>query len=300
MTPSPGPDFDATERRPRGGGHDDGTDDQWLEIHRGECPLIVAFPHTGTDIPADIEPRLISPWLARKDADWWVHRLYDMAADLGATTVRTRLCRAVIDVNRDPSGASLYPGQATTGLCPLTSFDGEPLYRDAQGPAAADIAKRLQRWFEPYHAALRTQVRRLKNQHARLVLYDAHSIRSRVPRLFEGELPNLNIGTYRGASCDPALTRAIEAACRDPRFTRVTDGRFIGGWTTRRYGDPAQGVHAVQMELACRGYLDEPPVPGTGNWPPPYDPQRAGQLRALLERVLRACIHFASSPGVSS
>ena len=267
----------------------------WLEIHRGDAPVIVSFPHTGTDIPAELEPCLLSPWLARKDADWWVNRLYDMARGLGATTVRTNLSRTVIDVNRDPSGASLYPGQATTDLCPLTTFDGEPLYRPGRAPDAAAIARRRASWHEPYHAALLAEVQRTREKHARVVLYDAHSIRSRVPRLFEGELPNLNIGTYRGASCDPVLTQRIEAGCEDPRFTRVTDGRFVGGWTTRRYGNPAHGVHAVQMELACRGYLDEPVIPDAGNWPPPYDPGRAAPLRALLERVLRACVDFASS-----
>ncbi len=270
----------------------------WLEIHRGEAPLIVSFPHTGTELPADIEPRLVSPWLARKDADWWVHRLYDMARELGATTVRTGISRTVIDVNRDPSGASLYPGQATTGLCPLTTFDGEPLYRAGLEPDAAAIAVRRERWFGPYHAALGEELRRLKATHRCVVLYDAHSIRSRVPRLFEGELPHFNIGTYHGASCDPALRRGIEAACADPRFSSVTDGRFVGGWTTRHYADPEHGVHTVQMELACRGYLDEPALPDGGNWPAPYDPGRAAPLRALLERALRHCIDFANSQGV--
>lgn len=267
----------------------------WLEIHRGDAPLVVSFPHSGTDLPADLERCLVSPWLARKDADWWVHRLYDMARGMGATTIRTRVSRTVIDVNRDPSGASLYPGRATTGLSPLTTFDGEPLYRAGEEPDDAAVAGRRAGWFEPYHAALLAEVQRTKEKHAHVVLYDAHSIRSRVPRLFDGELPNFNIGTYRGASCDPALTRRIEAACEDPRFTRVTDGRFIGGWTTRHYGNPAHGVHAVQMELACRGYLDEPAVPGPENWPPAYDPDRAGPLRTLLERALRACLDFASS-----
>jgi formiminoglutamase len=271
---------------------------EWLEIHRGDAPLIVSLPHTGTDIPAQIEPCLRSPWLARKDTDWWVHRLYDMASGLGATTVRTSLSRTVIDVNRDPSGASLYPGQTTTGLCPLTTFDGEPLYRPGREPGGAAVAERQRRWFEPYHAALRAEVQRTREKYARVVLYDAHSIRSRVPRLFDGELPNLNIGTYRGASCDPELTRRIEAACTDPRFSRVTDGRFVGGWTTRHYGDPLHGVHAVQMEIACRGYVCEPAAADAGNWPPPYDPNCAQPLRALLERVLRACIEFAGSGGI--
>lgn len=278
----------------------DGSTPDWLEIHRGDAPLIVSFPHTGTDLPADIEPRVVSPWLARKDADWWVHRLYDLARELGATTVRTGISRTLIDVNRDPSGASLHPGQAGTGLCPLTTFDGEALYRAGEEPDAATIAMRRERWLDPYHAALLAQVQRLQAVRGRVVLCDAHSIRSRVPRLFAGELPNLNIGTYRGTSCDPALTRGIEAACADPRFSRVTDGRFVGGWTTRHHGDPARGVHAVQMELACRGYLEEPPIPAADNWPPPYDPDRAAPLRALLERVLRRCIAFASSRGASA
>lgn len=269
----------------------------WLEIHPGDAPLIVSFPHTGTDLPGDIEAQLVSPWLARKDADWWVHRLYDMARGLGATTVRTALSRTVIDVNRDPSGAALYPGQATTGLCPLTTFDGEALYRPGGEPDAAAIADRRERWFDPYHAALLAQVRRARARHPRVVLYDAHSIRSRVPRLFDGELPNFNIGTYRGTSCDPALARGIEAACAQPGFSRVTDGRFVGGWTTRHYGQPAHGVHAVQMELACRGYLEEPAAPDAANWPAPYDPGRAAPLRAILERVLRHCLDFANSPG---
>lgn len=287
----------AKPRAPGGGDREEPTDD-WLEIHRGDAPLIVSFPHTGTEIPADIESCLVSPWLARKDADWWVQRLYDGARAMGATTIRTRVSRTVIDVNRDPSGVSLYPGQATTGLCPLTTFDGEPLYGIGREPDAAAVAARRRRWFEPYHAALLAQVRRLREKHERVVLYDAHSIRSRVPRLFDGELPHLNIGTYRGASCDAALTRSIEAASEDRRFTRVTDGRFVGGWTTRKYGNPAHGVHAVQMELACRGYLDEPPLPDADSWPPPYDADRAAPLRALLERVLRACADFASSRGV--
>lgn len=298
MTETPGAIPGAAKPRSFGGEAREGTNDDWLEIHRGDAPLIVSFPHTGTDLPADTGQCLVSPWLARKDADWWVHRLYEGARGMGATTIRTSVSRTVIDVNRDPSGVSLYPGRATTGLCPLTTFDGEPLYRTGREPDAAAVAGRRQRWFEPYHAALLAEARRLREKHARVVLYDAHSIRSRVPRLFDGELPNLNIGTYRGASCDPALTRGIEAASEDPRFTRITDGRFVGGWTTRNYGDPAQGVHAVQMELACRGYLDEPPDPTADNWPPPYDPDRAAPLRALLERVLRACIDFANSRGV--
>lgn len=267
---------------------------EWLEIRRGDLPLIVSFPHTGTEIPRELEDRFVSPWMARQDNDWWVHRLYS-AGELGATTVRTHICRTAIDVNRDPSGASLYPGQATTELCPLMTFDGEPLYKPGMEPNPDEIASRRARYFDPYHAALSAEIEHLQKLHGCVVLYDAHSIRSRVPRLFSGELPHLNIGTNSGASCDGALTRAVEAACQDPGFSRVTDGRFRGGWTTRHYGCPSRGIHAIQMELACRGYVEEPDALAQDNWPPRYEAARAEPLRTLLARVLLACVDFANS-----
>jgi formiminoglutamase len=266
----------------------------WLEVRPGDAPLVVSFPHTGTDLPDEFEPRLVSPWLARKDADWWVDRLYDFAPGLGATIVRTRISRTVIDVNRDPSGASLYPGQATTELCPTTTFDGEPLWRKGLEPDAAEIARRRETWFAPYHEALDGELARLRARHPKVVLYEAHSIRSSIPRLFDGELPNFNVGTNSGASCGPGLIRAVEAACDVLPFSRVTDGRFKGGWTTRRYGQPARGVHAIQMELACRGYMDEPPgAPTPGAWPTPYSETRAQPMRAVVTEALKACLAFA-------
>jgi len=266
----------------------------WLEIQRGRAPLLVSFPHTGTGIPAGIEARLASRWLARKDADWWVHRLYRMARDFDATTVRTTISRTVIDVNRDPTGASLYPGRATTELCPLATFDGEPLYVAGGKPDAAEIAARRERYFEPYHAALAAEIERLREEHGLVVLYDAHSIRSRIPRLFEGTLRHFNIGTHDGRSCDPALTRGIEHACEHPLFTRTTDGRFKGGWTVRHHGRPGEGVHAIQMELACRAYLDEPNESvSEENWPGEFDDARSAPAREVLARVLEACVRFA-------
>jgi formiminoglutamase len=268
----------------------------WLEVRRGGAPLVVSFPHTGADIPAEIEERFASPWLARKDADWWIDRLYDFAGDLGATTLRTAISRSIIDVNRDPSGASLYPGQATTELCPTTTFDGEPLYRPGGEPTPAEIARRRATWFDPYHLALDTEIARLRAVHGRVVLYEAHAIRSVIPRLFEGQLPVFNLGTNSGASCDPALTAGVEAACDATSWTRATNGRFKGGWTTRRYGRPAEGFHAIQMELACRGYMEEPnDAPQPDTWPPPYAPDRATPMRAALTDVLKACLAFAEA-----
>lgn len=265
----------------------------FLEIERGPAPLLVSLPHTGTEIPDDIAAGLVSLWLARKDTDWHIERLYDFAAGLGATTLRTKVSRTVVDVNRDPSGASLYPGQATTGLCPTETFDGEPLYQPDRAPAAAEIARRRSLYFDPYHAALSEEIGRLREAHPRIILYDCHSIRSRIPRLFNGELPHMNLGTNDGRSCAPALQRAIEAVCAASPFSFVANGRFKGGWITRNYGRPEAGVHAVQMELACRGYMDEPIGPvSEANWPNTYQEDSALTMLAILNQILTACVNW--------
>jgi len=266
----------------------------WLEIHRGEAPLLVSFPHTGSTIPAEIEARLTNPWLARKDADWWIDRLYDFASSLDATTIRTRLSRTVIDVNRDPTGASLYPGQTTTGLCPLESFEGEPFYAAGSAPDDAAIDTRRAVYFDPYHQALSQELARLRQRHGRVVLYDAHGIRSVLPRLFDGRLPHMNIGTFDGASCAPELAAAICKTTGTSDFEHVLNGRFKGGWITRHYGRPADGIHAVQMELAFRSFVDEPAGPlDERNWPPLYVIERAAAMRAVLRDTLSACLDFA-------
>jgi len=264
----------------------------WLGVTPGYAPLIVSLPHTGTQIAPDVEPRLISTWRARKDADWWVDRLYDFAPALGATIVRTDISRTVIDVNRDPSGKSLYPGQNTTELCRTTTFDGEPLYRDCETPGDAEIETRRARYFDPYHDAIGQEIARLRRSYERIVLFDAHAIRSRIPRLFAGELPHLNIGTNSGTSCADRLSAAVDAACAASDFSRVVNGRFKGGYTTRHYGQPTQGVHAIQLELACRGYMDEPETPAPDTWPAPYEPIRAKPLSELLQRILEVCLKF--------
>lgn len=258
----------------------------WLSVRRGEAPLIISIPHAGTHIPDDIAAMLVSLPLALRDADYHVDLLYGFAADLGATVIQTAMSRAVIDVNRDPSGHSLYPGQATTGLCPETDFDGTPLYVTGREPLAAEFARRQALYFDPYHSAIRNEVARLRELHGAIVLFDAHSIRGRVPRLFDGELPQFNIGTFDGRSCAPELAMAVARCCAHP--STVIDGRFKGGWITRHYGDPANGLHAIQMELAMRGYVDE-----AGPWPPVWDPERAHQLQAVLRDVVGACLDFA-------
>jgi N-formylglutamate deformylase len=257
----------------------------WLSVTLGDAPLIVSVPHAGTIIP-EVISGLVSHDLARRDADHHVDRLYAFATELGATILHSRISRTVIDLNRDPSGQSLYPGQATTGLCPDMTFDGEPLYDKGAEAGLAEIERRRTAYFDPYHAALREQIERLRALHPAIILYDAHSIRSHVPRLFDGELPQFNIGSYDGASCDVALTDAIAADCVGD--SHVVNGRFKGGWITRHYGEPARGIHAVQMELAIRGYADE-----NGAWPPPWDAARAAPMQAKLRSILTTCLDFA-------
>jgi len=259
----------------------------WLHVARSDSPLILAFPHGGSDVPADLLPAFRSRWWAIRDADWHIRALYDGLAD--ATYIATDISRSVIDCNRDPSGASLYPGQATTGLCPAETFDGDPLYREGEVP---DIAARRAAYFTPYHAAIEAEIARLRAIHPRVVVYDCHSIRSHVPRLFDGALPELNVGTDGGKTCDAALSDAVMAACAGR--SSVLNGRFRGGWTTRHYGRPQDGVHAIQMEIAMRAYLREPDdAPDESNWPPAWDPASAAPLRDRLARILAAVLDFA-------
>lgn len=267
----------------------------WLQIHRGDAPLIVSFPHTGTELPDALAAQFISPWLARRDADWWVHDLYAFAQQMGATTLRSAVSRSVIDLNRDPSGTSLYPGQNTTGLCPLTTFDNQPLYRDGDGPDEAEIARRRATWFMPYHDALAAEIARLRAQHGTVVVYDAHSIRSHIPHLFDGQLPQFNLGTNGDTTCDNALTDVVDNLCAMSGMSHVRNGRFKGGYITRHYSDIPGGVHTLQMELACRGYMHEPEAVDEHSWPTTLDPDHAAPLRATLQQVLDACLDFATS-----
>lgn len=258
----------------------------WLHIQRSDSPLILAFPHGGSEVPESLAEQFRSHWWAIRDADWHIRALYEGLADV--TMIWTDISRSVIDCNRDPSGQSLYPGQTTTGLCPTETFDGEPLYRDGIAP---DPVSRMP-WFAPYHAAIEAEITRLRALHPRVVLYDCHSIRSVVPRLFDGELPELNIGTDMGTTCDIALSDAVVAA--SATRSHILNGRFRGGWTTRHYGRPETGVHAIQMETAMRAYLDEPAgEPDEINWPPRWNPERAAPLRADLARILAAATSFA-------
>lgn len=271
------------------------TQPSWLSVTRGKEPLLVSIPHTGTDL-AGLDDRLVSPWLARCDTDWWVERLYDFAAGLGATVVRTSISRTVIDVNRDRDGVSLYPGMATTGLCPTTTFDGTALFKPGEEPGEAEIAGRRDTYFDPYHAALRLELARLRMSHDRVVLYDCHSIRSVIPRLFDGTLPVFNLGTNDGRSCEPSLSALVEARLEASGQSYVVNGRFKGGAITRGFGKPGDGVSALQMELACRGYMREAgETLSARSWPTHYDAAYAEPMRAHLRDILQTALDWARS-----
>jgi formiminoglutamase len=253
-------------------------------LRRGKAPLLLSMPHAGIEIPEDFAGCFSSNWLAVKDTDWHIPVLYNFAEALDATIITAKISRCVIDLNRDPSGASLYPGQATTGLCPVESFDGEPLYAGAR-PDDAEILRRREVYFAPYHAALAGEVARLRGLHENIVLYDCHAIRSNIARLFPGELPQFNIGTHGGKSCASEISDRVARICAASGFSSVLNGRFKGGWITRHYGQPGQGVHAIQMELAMRGYMHEPDALSPENWP--ADLQNPAPILPVLETILK-------------
>lgn len=258
-----------------------------VEVVRGDGPVVLGLPHTATWLPEEVAARLNDAGRELADTDWHVHELYERLLP-GATTVRATFHRYLIDANRAPDDASLYPGQNTTGLCPVTDFDGQPIWRDGEEPGPEEIVARTRRWHAPYHAALRAEIERVRALNGVAILYDCHSIRSVIPFLFEGTLPDLNVGTADGASCAPSVEAAVLAGCRAATgLSYVANGRFKGGWTTRAYGRPAEGVHAVQMELAQSTYLAAEAPPWS------LDPERAERLRAHLGHILETLAALA-------
>lgn len=254
-----------------------------IAVERGDGPVVLGLPHTGTEIPPGIAAGLNDAGLAVADTDWHVDRLYaDLVPDV--TSVRATHSRYVIDVNRDPAGQSLYPGLNGTSLCPTTDFDGRPICREGAEPDPAETARRLAAFHRPYHQAIATELNRVKARHGFAILYDAHSIRSRIPYLFDGVLPDFNVGTNGGTSCARSIERAVCEICEGAAgYTATLNGRFKGGWTTRHHGDPRRGLHAVQMELAQSTYMDEAP-------PWRYRDDRAGALRAHLRAILKTLV----------
>ena len=268
------------------------TDTPAFHFRAGTRPLLISMPHVGTHVPPALAARLTDEGRRVPDTDWHLERLYDFADELGASVLVATHSRYVIDLNRPPDGASLYPGQNVTGLCPVDLFDDQPLYRDPNDlPTEAEIAARLEAIWRPYHAQLTNELARLKAQHGVAALWDAHSIRSVVPRFFEGRLADLNLGTADDASCDAGLAaRLLAIGQQAPGYTAVLNGRFKGGHITRFYGQPAQGIHAIQLEMTQSCYMQEA-------WPFDYLPQTAAGVQPTVQRMLQEVLAFVEAEG---
>ncbi len=249
-------------------------------LHRGTAPLLISLPHDGTAVPDGIAARLTDSARRVPDTDWHVSKLYDFARELGASMIVPKYSRYVIDLNRPPDDVSLYPGQNTTGLCPHVQFTGEPVYRDGQDPDEAEVAERVERYWRPYHRALAGELQRIHAQHGRAGLWEGHSIKGVVPFLFDGRLPDLNLGTAGGTSCSAALQSRLESVLESQdRHDFVVNGRFKGGYITRQYGDPTQSIQAVQLEISQRIYMDEE----TFVW----DEAKAARTQRVLKDLLQ-------------
>jgi N-formylglutamate deformylase len=262
-------------------------------LHRGDAALIVSLPHVGTYIPDVLKSRFVPRALATEDTDWHLETLYAFAKDLGATMLAATHARYVIDLNRPPDDQPMYPGASNTELCPTRFFTGDTLYREGHAPSKTEIERRRIAYWWPYHLALKGEIDRLRAKHGYVVHWDGHSIRSHIPWLFEGRLPGLNLGTVSGASCAANLRNALIATMQSQtNFTHVADGRFKGGFTTRHYGRPDEGVQTVQMEMAQSTYMDESP-------PFAYYEARARLVRKVLRDMLEATLRWSPSAGSS-
>jgi N-formylglutamate deformylase len=258
-----------------------------FQFNAGSLPLLVSMPHVGTDIPDDVAASFTPAASAKTDTDWHLVQLYGFLREMGASTLSARWSRYVIDLNRPPENTNLYPGQDTTGLCPLDTFGRQPLYQDGRAPDQAEVQRRLDRYWQPYHDQLRVELARLLDIHGRVVLWDAHSIPSVVPRFFEGKLPDLNFGTADGAACAPALAGIIAGLAQaHGGYTVAVNGRFKGGHITRHYGNPAGNVHAIQLEMCQSTYMDETAPYG-------YRADLAAQVQPLLRQLTQAAADWA-------
>ncbi|MBI1213255.1 MAG: N-formylglutamate deformylase [Alphaproteobacteria bacterium] len=253
-----------------------------FHLTRGEAPILVSFPHSGTYIPPEIAGRMSNIAAAIPDTDWHVPRLYDFLDKLRASRIEATHSRYVVDLNRPPNDETLYPGQKKTGLVPVDTFAGEALYRPGQAPSPDEVIARRTYW-QPYHDALAAELARLTAIHGTVILWDAHSIASQVPSLFDGRLPDLNLGTFDGKSCDADIAvRALEVAKHSP-FSAVLNGRFKGGYITRHYGNPKKGVNAIQLEMAQAIYMDEPP-------PFAFRPDLAERVSTAIKSMIKGAL----------
>jgi N-formylglutamate deformylase len=263
--------------------------DQVFTLKRGTAPLLISIPHAGTQIPADIAASMTPIAREVDDTDWHLERLYAFAVEMGASILVPANSRYVIDLNRPPDGANLYPGRDTTGLCPVDTFNSEPLYPAGAAPSEAQIAECREKYWRPYHDALAGELARLKAAHGKALLWEAHSIRSHVPRFFDGKLSDFNFGTAGGESAVAGLAEKLEAiVAGQGAYTAVANGRFKGGYITRHYGAPQDGIHAVQLELSQVTYMEE-------TRPYAYDEARAARVAPLMRDLVQCALDAVRS-----
>jgi N-formylglutamate deformylase len=258
-------------------------DERIFHLHRGEAPLLISIPHVGTRLPSDVRAQMTPTAEILQDTDWHLDRLYGFAVELGASVLQARVSRYAIDLNRPPDDASLYPGRTTTSLCPTETFHGEPLYPQGHVIDAAERERRSRAYWQPYHVALRAELDRLLVAHGTVLLWDAHSIASVVPRLFDGRLPDFNFGTADGRTCAPSLVDTIVTTARSFPFSQVLNGRFKGGYITRHYGAPVHGIQALQLEMCQCLYMNE-------RAPFDYLPAAAANVQEALHAMLTAAL----------
>ena len=257
-----------------------------FSLRRGTAPLLVSLPHVGTEIPEDVRASFVERAFDVEDTDWFLAELYAFVKDLGASLIVPRFSRYVIDLNRPPENTPMYAGVNNTELCPTRFFTGDALVHEGRAPDAAEVARRRDAYWRPYHAALAEEVARLKEMHGHAVLFDGHSIKSELPWLFEGRQSDLNLGTVSGASCAPDLRARLAAVLQaQTSFTQVVDGRFKGGYITRHFGRPIEAVHAVQLEMCWSCYMHEQP-------PFAVDPQRAARLLPVLQSLVKTMLEW--------
>jgi len=250
----------------------------------GTSPLLISIPHMGQELPEDIKQRMTPIAHQVPDTDWHLDILYDFAKEMGASLLHARYSRYVVDLNRPPTDDNLYPGQTKTGLFPEYTFRGEPLYLEGQGVTEEEKAQRLEKYWNPYHARLQQALKEIRDQHGYVLLWEGHSIASVLPRLFPGKLPDLNIGTADGKACAPHLLQAVEDSLKDCPYTWVANGRFKGGHITRQYGDPANGIHAIQLEMCQCTYMNE-------DYPFEYRKEVADKVKPWVKGMVEAAFN---------
>ncbi len=255
-------------------------------LTKGQVGVLISMPHNGQAIPDDIANTMTENGKSVADTDWYMDKLYDFSQQLGAYTLVPKYSRYVIDLNRSTTNENLYPGANSTELCPTSAFDLSPLYLTDQQPTQDEINRRITLYWQPYHQAIQNTLAEMKQQYKQVILLEAHSILSHVPRFFEGQLPDFNFGTVDGKSCSDELINQVNSLDFSP-YSIITNGRFKGGYITRAYAQPENNIHTLQLELSQHTYMNEPTDI--------YNIEKAQQVKKKLQMLVQCLIHFSQN-----